>query len=411
MTFPDEFWWGAGMPSVITEGAAPTSDLGAWEREGRLPTSEPGNGFASAFADDLGLLAVHGFGHLRLTLDWARLEPTNGHHDAEAIEHLRLVLGVARDAGLSVWGCLHDGPLPGWFAHDERGFRDERSRRYFWARHVEFVGEAFGDLVHGWVPVHEPSRWAMQGWLDGSRPPGGRDDSEAFAASLEAIHLATVEAALRLRGGGRPVASSHWLVPVFPARLDPGSPPTADAEAMASVVDETLRRSWLRMIEEQTLVVPGRAPVEVPRAREAFDVIGFSYRHALAVRGDGALLPYPQTLAVGADGQVAWAEGLAVVLHQLADALPERDLLVTGLGLATDDEARREDHLREALAIASEAVDDGMKLRGLWWDSPIDARSGASAGPGRRGLFGENRDPRPAALLLAKVAEGGPLPT
>ena len=402
MTFPEEFWWGSGMSVVAADGAAEVSDLGAWERAGKLPISQPGNAFATEFADDLGLLASHRLGHLRLTLDWSRIEPAEGRHATEAIEHLRLVLGAAREAGIAVWGCLHDGPLPGWFAHDERGFRDERSRGYFWARHVEHVGEVFGDLVHGWVPIHEPTRWAMRGWLDGSRPPGGTNDTEAFAASLEAIHLASVEAALRLRGGGQPVATSQWLVPVFPARLDPDSPPSSDAEAMTTVVDETLWRCWQRMIEEQTLVVPGRAPIEVPRAREAFDVIGITYRHALAVRGDGALLPYPQALATGLDGQVAWAEGLAVVLHRLAEALPERDLLITGFGLTTEDEARREDHLRDALAIIEEAIGDGMRLRGLWWEAPIDPQAG---------LFDRNRDPRPAASLLAAVAGGGTIPT
>jgi len=75
-------------------------------------------------------------------------------------------------------------------------------------------------------------------------------DTEAFAASLEAIHLATVEAALRLRGGGQrcdePVAG-----PRLPARLDPDSPPSTDAEAMTTVVDETLWRCWQRMIESR----------------------------------------------------------------------------------------------------------------------------------------------------------------
>ena len=62
----------------------------------------------------------------------------------------------AREADIAVWACLHDGALPGWFSVDEHGFGDARSRGYFWSRHVELVGEAFGDLVHGWVPVFEP---------------------------------------------------------------------------------------------------------------------------------------------------------------------------------------------------------------------------------------------------------------
>lgn len=409
MTLAEGFGLGAGIPSVVAEGAAPGSDLAGWAHS--TEAMQAGNGFHVAFADDLALLAAHGMTDLRLTLDWTRLEPVDGRPDTEAVEHLRLVLGAARDLGLRIWACLLDGPLPGWFAVDERGFADERSRQYYWARHVERIGETFADLVHGWIPVHEPSRWAMRGWLDGSRPPGLVDDAEGFAAALEAIHLASVATALRLRQDGQPVATSQWLAPVFPARLDPDSPPTPDAEAMASVVDEALRRSWVRLLAEETLVVPGRPPVEVPGARGAFDIVGFTYRHALAVRGDGALGPYPQTLVAGPDGHVAWAEGLGIVLHRLAEALPDRPLVVAGVGVATDDEDVRSEYLRDALALADEAVTGGIDLRGLWWDTPIDGAAATTSSAARRGLFDIERNPRPAAALFHSIAAGNPIPS
>ncbi len=406
MALPGDFWWGAWVSSLAAEGAAPASDLGAWEREGRAAPSGEGFGFATGFHDDLRLLAAHGACHLALTLEWARVEPSDGHHDPAAVEQLRLQLEAARDAGISVWGGLQDGTLPGWFAHDERGHADDRSRRYYWARHVETTGELFGDLVHGWMPVHEPTRWAAQGWLEGARPPGRHDDAEAFAAALEGVHLASVEAAQRLRGGGRPVATGHRVTPLFPARDQPDLPPTPDAEAMTSVVDETLHGCWLRLLEEETLVVPGRVPVDVPGAREAFDVVGITYRHAAAVRGDGALLRYPQSLPAGAGGAVPWPEGLAIALHRVAEALPERPLLVAGYGLPTADEGLRERFLRDGLGIAQEAVADGMPLRGFWWQEPIDG-PGHPAPPG---LFDRDRTPRPAAALFAAVAAGADVP-
>lgn len=408
MTFPEGFWFGAGASASAAEGAAPSSDLGRWEHEGRGTPVGLGAGFDTQYAVDVARFAEHGIGHLRHTLEWARLEPGNGRHDAEAIEHGRLLLGAARDAGVSVWACLHDDTLPGWFSHDERGFADTRSRRYYWARHVEFVGETFGDLVHGWVPVFEPSRWAYRGWIDGSRPPGERDDAEAFAAALEAVLLASVEAALRLRPGGRPVASAQWMVPLFPARPDPDSPATVDAQAMTTVVDEAMWGCWRRMLAEETLVVPGRPPVAAPGAREAFDVLGLTYRHAAAVRGDGVLLPYPQTLSTGPDGQVSWAEGLGLALHHAAESLPDLPLLVAGYGIRTADEDRREQHLRDGLAIAEDAVAGGIDLRGFWWDTPVDP---AGTGRGGPGLFDHQRAARPAADLFAMVAGGAPVPS
>lgn len=408
MTFPEGFWFGAGASATDTDGAAPTSDLGRWEHEGRVPPSGEGASFATRYSDDLSRFAEYGIGHLRHTLEWARLEPHNGHHDAGAVEHLRLVLECARDTGVEVWGCLHDQTLPGWFSHDERGFVDARSRGYYWARHVEFVGETFGDLIHGWVPTYEPSRWAYRGWIDGTGPPGLGADAEAFAAALEAVHLASVEAALRLGQDGQPVASAQWMVPLFPARSDPDSPTTADAQAMTTVADEALWGCWRRMLTEETLFVPGRPPLAVPGAREAFDVLGLTYRHSAAVRGDGVLLPYPQTLPTGPDGQVSWAEGLGLALHQAAESLPDLPLLVAGYGLVTANEDHREQYLRDGLAIAEEAVIGGIDLRGFSWDTPVDP---VGSGLHRPGLFDGDRTARPAAVLLAEVARGGSVPS
>lgn len=406
MTFPEGFRFGAGMSDVAADGAPPASDLGRWQQEGRAGRPDPGAELATHFTEDVHRLSAHGITDLRLTLPWARLEPTNGHWDSEAIEHQRLVLQAACDAGITVWGCLHDGALPGWFAHDERGFADAKSRRYHWARHTEFVGETFGDLVGGWLPVFEPSRWAYRATITGEAPPGRVGDAEAFAAHLEAVHQASVEAALRLRGAGLPVASAQWVVPLFAARADPDTPPTPEAEAMTSVVDEALWGCWQRMLDEETLQVPGRGPVEVPGAREAFDLIGITYRHAAAVRADGVLLPYPQQLATGVDGQVPWPHGLDLALHHVAESLPERSLLVAGYGLATANEDQRTEHLRAGLTAAEAAIDGGIDLRGFWWDTPFDGASDHS----HRGLFASDRAALPAAEVLAATETGSTTP-
>jgi beta-glucosidase len=405
MAFPDDFWWGTGSSATTADGSDPRSDLGAWEAAGRAPRSGSGTDLATHGAGDLGLLAEAGLLHRRHVLDWTRLEPSMGRHDVAAVESARLVLETARDQGIAIWACLHDGALPGWFAVDEHGFTDARARGYHWARHVEWVAETFADLVHGWLPVHEPNRWAADGWLLGARPPGATGDAEGFAEALEAILLATIDAARRLREGGQPVAAAHAALPAFAARIEPGAPPSADAQVQRDALDEAHHGCWVRLLDQEILAVAGRPALALPGARDAFDVIGTTYRHAVAVRGDGALLPYPQALATGEDGQVAWAEGLALTIHRLAEDLPGRRLLVAGVGLATHDEGRRRDHLRDLLRVCDEAIAGGIDVAGLWWTAPIDPdRSGAPPG-----LWDRDRTPRPAAELLARVACGGPI--
>lgn len=398
MAFPEGFEWGASVPSTAACGPAPASDLGDAIERGAADRPGGGLSWPASAADDLRSLAELGARTVCLTLDWSRIEPADGRIDDGAIEALRTAMGAAREAGHAVWACLHDGPLPGWFAVDEHGFGDARARRYFWPRFVELAGEAFGDLVDGWVPVAEPNRWAARGWIDGARPPFRRDDAEGFAEALEGVLLATVDAALRLRGSGRPVASCHWYLPVAPARLEADQPPSAEAEVWAKRIDEVHRGCWERFLREGTLVVPNRSPVEVPAAREAFDLLGFTYRHGAAVRGDGALLPYPQRTVLGPDGTVPWPEGFGVVLHRLAESFPDRPLLAAGVG-AMGSPSQAGESLREVVAIAQDAVDGGMDLRGLWWSTAIDPSPGAGTG-----LLDHDRAPTPAGHAFATAA-------
>lgn len=394
----DGFEWGAGASGAALDGVAPASSLG---RTLGLTADAPGTGagrpttdgigFRTTYRDDLALLAAAGMTEVRLPLEWARIEPTNGQVDGAEVEHLGLVLGAAREVGLRVWATLVDGTLPGWFAHDERGFADERSRSYFWARHVEGVGERLGDLVDGWIPFHEPNRWAHRGWISGHRPPSKVADGRGFAVAYEGALLAMVDAARRLRGGGRPVATSTWMVPLFPARPDPETPADALTEAATAAANRVLWGTFHQLLTEEVVHLGDRAPVPVPGARGAFDEVGFTYRNAAAVRADGALLPYPQTLPVGPDGRVAWAHGFGLALHHVADAFPDRPLRVTGVGASADGGAH-EAFVQEVVGIATDAAAGGMDLRGLWWEDPIDGPS-----PRGRGLFDPDRAPRPAA--------------
>lgn len=364
--------WGTRWTVPGWDRPAPASDLATWLGRGHEGSGEPSIDLvgAPAVAEELDRLRSEGVRALRTPLDWARIEPANGRVDEEAVELLRAALSVARSRGFVVWGTLHDGPLPGWFAHDERGFSDDRSRGYHWARHVETVGELVGDLIDGWIPVVAPCRWAKRAWLDGTRPPGRHDDGGAFARNLEGIQVASVEAARRLRESGRPVASAQWAVPVFPARDDPRLPPSPEAEVAADEVDEVLWRSWWRMLTEEVLVLPGRAPVPLPGARQAFDVLGITYRHAVAVGADRSWRPYPQALPTADDGQVPWAEGLALSLHRLAEAFPERDLVVVDVAPGPTEPEARASYLSEVRDVVTEAASGGMPLAGCFTPRP-----------------------------------------
>ncbi|HEV8298360.1 MAG TPA: family 1 glycosylhydrolase, partial [Acidimicrobiales bacterium] len=260
---PDDFLWGTTSSAVGSCGAAAGADWMAWERDNRVPRSNGGNGWDLDYADDCRLLGSLGLNAVRITVEWARCEPAPGRVDENRVEHERRVLAAARAAGLAPWITLQHGSLPGWFADDEGGFRDDRARSYFWPRHVDRCAEWFEDLAAGWVPIEDPIGWAMRGYLLGTRPPGRRapdDAREAIVGALEANH-----AAWRLLHGGRaPVMSVLGLPTIYAAE--------ADARDEARRWDRVLWHTPFRARREGVLEVPGGAELERPDMAGAFDL-------------------------------------------------------------------------------------------------------------------------------------------
>ena len=127
--------WGTGASSTQSEGAAPHSDWIEWENTGHAPHSLNGNGFSTRYAEDFALLCDLGLVHHRLSIEWARVEPTQGVHDQEAIRHYREMLIAANSAGIRPWVCLHHFTLPQWFAN-LGGFLVDENRTSHWQRHV-----------------------------------------------------------------------------------------------------------------------------------------------------------------------------------------------------------------------------------------------------------------------------------
>lgn len=393
--WPAGFLWGTGASSTQCEGAAPASDWWDWERAGRAPISGDGNGFARHYREDFATYAALGLTHHRLSIEWARVEPEPGRHDRAAVEHYRAVLAAAAEEGVAPWVCLHHFTLPRWF-QQSGAFLVRENRTDVWARHVDFVAETFGDLVHGWQPVNETNYYAQLAYRGGGWPPGVSDRS-AWATANEAIQLATAEAAVRLRQTGKPVASIFGLGPVFPhdERAD-----------TAKLVERITENSWdagLHLFRDGVLRVPGRDPIERPDLAGSFDLIGFSYYSALGV-ALGKVVPHPDDAPRSPLGYAIWADGLWHVLRRLHDEVPGVPLLVAEYGIGTDDDAQRATYLRRGLELTQQAIAGGIDVRGFFHWTGVDNYEWIHGYDVAFGIIDRDRNVRASARVLATVA-------
>ncbi len=376
-------WWGTTSSSLQAEGVAPAADWSRWERDKRVPPSGDGNGFATNHVDDLGLIAQLGVSHVRIGLEWARLEPEPGRTDATAFDRYDDILTSAKRAGLRTIATLHHGSLPGWFSEDAVGYLDDHGRDYTWATHVDRCAERFDGLVDTWVPIDDPVGWAIRGFLLGTRPPGRRDPEQA-ARAIEAALLANHVAWQLLRSGTTPVMAVFGTPTIF------GHGEENDAQRRAW--HDLLFTPWISAIRDGELRVPGRPTRELAELAGAFDLIGVNHDHPIAVDRSGNVHPYPGAARRTDTGFTPIPSEIGELLSYLASELPGRDLVVAGHGIPTSDDEWREQLLQQTVDIVRDAAQHDVPVVGYLHDTGIDGYEGPYGFATQRGLIGRDRE-------------------
>ena len=388
--------WGTGASSTQSEGAAPHSDWIEWENTGHAPHSLNGNGFGTRYAEDFALLCDLGLVHHRLSIEWARVEPTQGVHDQEAIRHYRDMLIAANAAGIRPWVCLHHFTLPQWFAN-LGGFLVDENRTSHWQRHVDFIANTFGDLVFGWQPVNETNYYPAAAYLGRGWSPG-HNDIEEYRTVSQQMHLATAEAAVRLRQTGKPVASIFGLSTL--ELLD-------DEPATLEFANRFYNANWnagIGLFRDGVLRFANREPIARPDLQGSFDLIGFSYYCAHGVR-NGHIVPYPESNNPSPLGYSIWPDGLGLVLDRLHAELPNTPLLIAEYGIGTSDDSIRADYLRAGLDIAHDAIQRGIDIRGLFHWTAVDNYEWLHGFDLQFGIINTDRTIKPSAKLLQREVQ------
>ncbi len=117
LRFPEDFLWGVSTAAHQVEGDN-SNQWSDWELAGRIRSGDrcgkACDWWENAERDfdiarDLGLKA------LRLSLEWSRIEPEEGHFDPRALERYRQMLVGLRQRGIEPIVCLHHFTHPRWF--------------------------------------------------------------------------------------------------------------------------------------------------------------------------------------------------------------------------------------------------------------------------------------------------------
>jgi beta-glucosidase len=342
--FPKKFLWGASTSAYQVEGNNMSSDWWEWEKRVALQDlSGQACRHYELYAQDFDLAKELNHNCHRLSIEWARVEPSEGKFSQSELEHYARVILALKERGLSPIVTLHHFTNPVWFAKIG-AWRNKKADKYF-LRYVEKVVSLLAGEVSFWVTINEPNVYAYYSYLLGLWPP----QDKSLLRAKQVINT-LVNAIFR----------AYHLIRGIYQKSNLEYPRISIAQNMQAFVP--CPPSWINKFAAGLKhKVYNLEFLEKIRAGRALDYIGINYYSPNWVgRGKSPLL---RKNSLGWD---IYPEGLYDILKGLkAYDLP---VFILENGICTADDALRWDYIREHLESVARAIQDGVKVSGyLYW--------------------------------------------
>lgn len=440
--FPTAFTWGAATAAYQIEGAWNEAGKGEsiWDRFAHTPGKiEDGtNGDVACdhyhlWPEDIARMQSLNIRAYRFSIAWPRILPqgTGSINRAGLDFYSRLVDGLLA-AGIVPFVTLYHWELPQ--ALQDQGGWPVRSTAEAFVEYVDLVTRHLGDRVKYWITHNEPWVVAFLGHQMGVHAPGWQD----WPAALRAAHhlLLSHGWAVPLIRRNSPAAEVGLTLNVSPG--EPASASAADFQACRfhdghiqrwfldplygrhypadMVADYTARGylpSGLNFVQEGDL-----AAIAVPT-----DFLGINYYTRAVLRDEQAADNLPQTVFQSPRsewtdmGWEVYPEGLYQILNRLHFEYRPPKIYITENGASYGDgpdstgrvrDERRVAYLREHLAAAHRAIQNGVPLAGYFAWSLLDNFEWARGCAQRFGLIWvdydtQRRIPKDSALWYKEV--------
>jgi beta-glucosidase len=420
LAFPSGFLWGAATAAHQVEGNNTNSDWWEWEQKPGTPCKEPSGDAIdhyNRYGRDIALIAGLGFNTYRFSVEWARIEPTEGVFDETQLEHYRRVVAAVRKSNMIPMVTLNHFTLPNWVAKQGSWLADTTPALF--ERYVRRVVEALGDTVDWYCTINEPGIVALCGYLGPlGFPPGvtGFANWDRAARGLIEGHRRARSAVKELRPSaqvGMTHSMSEWESNAGGrAALKFARNMGEDVFLAACKEDDfvgvqTYSRTLLELSRPIGWVTAAILAVP-PLKRQAIS-------RMINSRATGNPMMDPrQGIRRTQMGYEFRPQAVAATVRRVADVLPGKSIVVTEHGIATADDAERIEFISGGLEALHAVVADGIPLRGYVHWSAFDNFEWAVGYTMEFGLIAvdratQERNPKPSARYLGEIARANRL--
>jgi beta-glucosidase len=397
ISFPATFLFGTATSATQVEGGCDNTDWWMFGRAGRIRNGDTPTVACdqwNRWAEDLMLEKELGMNALRLSIEWARVEPRPGVFDREALDHYRAVIGGHADAGIRTMVTLHHFSLPLWLSEKHGLLADDLPQRM--AQYARETVSALGDVAGEWITINEPNVLAAHAHLLGLWPPAEKSMTAAWVAhrNLLAAHHAMYRAIHEVRPDAA-VGLAHHLRVMLPSRTE-------------SLTDR-IGTGLLRRVFNDWFA----SAVCKEKTQDFFGMNYYSRDHVRFDRAHPHEMFLHREIPPGSEvsdlGWEIYPEGLYEVLREWWYRSGRIPMYVTENGIADASDSRRPSFLVRHLARVARAIADGIDVRGYYHWSLLDNFEWAEGYTPRFGLVAvdyasQRRTIRPSGQLYARIA-------
>lgn len=394
--FTKDFLLGAATAAHQVEGNNTNSDCWAMEHMEHTSYAEPSLDAVDhyhRYEEDIQLMADAGLNAYRFSLEWARIEPSEGQFDEEAIEHYRDVIRCCKKHGIEPVVTLHHFSSPIWLI-SKGGWEAESTVEDF-ARYTRYVIEKLGNELRCVCTINEANmglqiaaiaeryKRQMMAQMEKMQAAGDKDDADGTvqvginlqkmmadqkAAAEENKKVFGVEnvanfTSMRSADGDLLVMKAHQA-----------------AKAVIRELAPHIRVGLTLSLHDMQVIEAGGEPFARKEWEDEFthylpyiqddDFLGVQ-NYTRSLFGPNGGLPYPEGAEMTQMNYEFYPQALEHVIRKVAEDF-KGDLIVTENGVAIADDSRRMAFIAEALAGVKNCIDDGIPVKGYFHWSLID---------------------------------------
>lgn len=391
--FPAGFKWGVASAAAQVESRQGRGrsnwDVFA-DQKGHIAdgsTNVVNTEFESRYPEDFAMLGSAGVNAFRFSFAWPRIQPNGPGKPSEAgLALYDRMIDEMLHQGMEPAATMFHWDMPIW-AGD---FRDRVVARRL-ADYADILTRRFGDRVPVWLALNEPNSVAAAGYAFGMHAPG-LASAEAAGAAVHHQNLAQGLMLAAARANLPKGAKASTTINLQPVR--PLTESQDDAQA-AQMADAFWNRAWLdplfgRGYPERVLplVEPFIRSGDMAAIAVRPEFIGMNYYARVYAQAqaksplgfmpqiDGFSDKFIRTQMLPVE-----PDGLTEMLMRIHTEYGAPDIYVTETGFPLDDpqpvdgivrDPKRIAYLKSYLQAAHRAIEQGARLRGLYYWSATD---------------------------------------